>query len=75
MFELEKKQNSLYKNYYEGFNPNTQKHVICVLDDNKVFFLVYQGRTRTTHPYNNNLKEICFKEATTELNKDWYKAI
>lgn len=68
MYKLEKKKNNLFKNYYEGFNPDTQKHVICVLDDNHVYFLTYQDHTKSTYPFNNNQKELCFAKATDELN-------
>ena len=68
MLELRKENNSVFNEFFTGTNGN--KTVNCILDDNCVRYIVFEGRRiKTRREYDNCKKELCFKNATKALNK------
>ena len=68
MMELRKESNEMFKEFYTG--TNGRKVVNCILDDNCVRYIVFEGRrVKSKREFGNTQKELCFKNATKALNK------
>ena len=73
-YELTKTENFMFKEYYTGYNPQTNRTVHCILDDHCVRYVVIQCKGFNTkviarREYSNNNKELCKARATEALNK------
>lgn len=73
MKELKKEANSIFEEFYTGstYMANGQKKTVnCILDDNCVRYIVFIGnRVKSKREFDNNKKEVCFRNATKALNK------
>lgn len=68
MLELKRENNETFKEFFTGTNGN--KTVNCILDDNCVRYIVFEGlRVKSRREFNNSKKDLCFKNATKALNK------
>ena len=68
MIELKKEANETFKEFYTG--TSGRKTVNCILDDNCVRYIVFEGlRLKSRREFGNNQKELCLKNATKALNK------
>lgn len=71
MKELVKIESNVFDEIYEGINGN--KKVVCILDNNCVRYIVLdlaKPRQRgKRHEFNNDKKELCFRNAIKVLNK------
>lgn len=75
-YELKKVENNIFKEYYEGHNPQTGKEVHCILDDNCVRYVEIARSSRWgckktlgRHEYKNQNKARCMAAATAALNR------
>lgn len=73
-YELTKTENFMFSEYYAGYNPQTQRSVICTLDDNCVRYIVLQCDGNNTkriarREYSNENKARCLASATAALNR------
>ena len=75
-YELTKTEHPMFSEYYEGYNPMTQRRVICILDDNCVRYtvLVKSGRlarekVQIRREYANTNKARCMANASDALNR------
>lgn len=71
MYNLEKKDHTLFNNYFIGFNDKTNIKITCILDDWCVRYCVYNLKDGTSrrHEFSNSKKELCFKHALKKLNE------
>ena len=79
MIELKKVEDSIYTEVYEAENIVIRKKdwaavtrkVICILDDNKVCYIVLEdGKRKRISEFNNAQKAMCFANATKALNRE-----
>lgn len=67
MLELVKEKHSVFNEFYTGTKGTIT--VNCILDDNCVRFIVFEGRrVLNRREYKNNGKRLCFIRATQALN-------
>lgn len=71
MIELVKVNSTIFDEIYEGINGN--KKVVCILDNNCVRYTVLDltkpRQKGKRHEFNDNQKELCFRNATKVLNR------
>lgn len=68
MLEMKKVEHEIFKNFFEGSNGSRQ--VTCILDNNCVRYMVREnGKLKSRREYENNKKDLCFKNAVKALNK------
>lgn len=68
MLELKRENNETFKEFFTG--TNGRKIVNCILDDNCVRYIVFEGlRVKSRREFDNSKKDLCFKNATKALNK------
>ena len=68
MLELKRENNKTFKEFFTG--TNGRKTVNCILDDNCVRYIVFEGlRVKSIREFDNSKKDLCFKNATKALNK------
>lgn len=73
-YELKKTENFMFSEYYTGYNPQTDRTVHCILDDNCVRYVVVQCNGNNTkvvkrREYSNEQKALCLEKANAELNR------
>lgn len=70
-YEMNKVDHWLFKEYYEGFNPETQKTVTAILDNNCVRWMSKRvnASAAVRHELRNGQEQLCLKNARTALNK------
>ena len=73
-YELKKTENFMFSDYFTGYNPQTQRTVHCILDDNCVRYVVVQcegfnTKVLTRREYKNQNKALCLANATAALNR------
>lgn len=70
MLELNKVENGMFNEYYEGTAVDGWK-VICILDKMCVRYIVFdeQGKTKKRRIFKDYQTAHCYKLATEELNR------
>lgn len=68
MNELIRKENEIFKEYFE--RTNGRRRVVCILDNHCVrYMVILDGKLKSRHEFSDDKKEKCFRNATKALNK------